>query len=175
MGEFKTVHDIKPDTRARAFCRQVRVMIEERQYISTKYNESYKHRGFARLEYDPECMGADLLAHAEELKTRDDDNGDPWLADIIQQRLHMLRDEERRAWDAYQVSQLEDNMKREKREQEYERAMERTRIYEEEQDKERDAKYNRLIAANAEIQVYAYNRRKRHEAKAKRAAMYIVK
>ena len=161
LGKYVTVDSI-PVRHAKFFYQQVRVMLWDRKVVRAMYDTSFKFTKFAETFEDE--AEEEIMKH--DLATANDSDGNLWRMGIIAQRIHMKRDDERRA---NEIATAEADREREiewhKREQ-CEAAMERTAEREKEIEKARVQRLVRLSKARAVVQkeVRVIRQRERHEA-----------
>ena len=171
LGPYADIPSIRPKARRLEFINQFYTYLDQKRLIRCDFDDAYGHTkysvfGFPYEEADREVANNLTKERYKYLHHSDDE----FIQGIILQRKEMIarfRDELCRSRDKQlNESQAEDMRKWEMNHD----AMERTAEREKEREEERAQHQSRVNAANAEVQVYVYKRRKRRELRAARKA-----
>lgn len=174
LGQYKSITSV-PTKRAVKLFEQVNYGIEERKIlrfqldrtesVRRKFSPYWKHVGMFNAQHSYE---SDILCPG--WKDRNDDCGDEWLSEIINQRIAMTKSEEfRLCVDAERTNHVDFEYERKKARQlvEFNEANTRSEAAAAEKYELAQAKQRRINNANAQVRVDAYNRRKKKSERAR--------
>ena len=165
LGKYKDVYAM-PIKRARAFLRQFRVFLWQKEATANKYKVlGWRHNDIGIGEIDNEL-------DYPEFKDCNDSQNDDFIRSIIDQRNDCIEKYDKTLRTVAEYEERERERKRDAIRAEFEIAMERTKQREEERDEEARQKRKRMDKANAILQVDLYKKKQAAKQKAREEAVY---
>jgi hypothetical protein len=168
LDKYADIQSIRPTQRRLDFLNQIHILLDQKMAARLEFDPAFQHTkfnmwGFPYGDIEENTLINERWKHVNH-------SPDEFIQGIIAQRKEMIS-KHRAELCSIRNKKLDENLAElAKKRDDYDRAMEITEERQREREAEQWEHEKRLSAANSEVKVYAYNRRKEREKRAARKA-----